>query len=208
MTTAFHPQAAMELERATAGRELATAGRELGTAGRGLATTAATTISFVEVFQVHAPFVLRVVGRMGVRDAEVEDVAQEVFVVVHRKLAQFDGRCAIQSWLFGIIYRVVRDHRRKAHVRHEVITDRPPELHTGGTETEFHHQLARLEQVLQSLDVKQRAVFVLYELEGMSMKDIADALGCPLFTAYTRLRKARRRVMNDLGADREEVSHG
>ena len=139
------------------------------------------------------PFVLRIVRHMGVRDADVEDVSQEVFIVVHRNLHRYEGRSAIRSWVFGIVFRVVAAHRRKAHVRREVLMH-APERSTSGEEAESRACLAIMDRALDELDEKHRAVFVLYELEGMPMEEIARAVGCPVFTAYTRLRKARTKV--------------
>lgn len=156
--------------------------------------------SFRAVFAENVAFVLRTVRRLGVRDGDVEDVAQDVFVVVHRKLETWDRRCAIRTWLFGVVFRVVSDYRRRASVVREVITDRLPEGSTGATEAEGDAQIAALMRALESLDEQQRAVFVLYELEGMAMKEVAEAMACPLFTAYTRLRAARRRVLDALDA--------
>ena len=68
---------------------------------------------FEAVYREHYAFVWRSVRRLGVPDRELDDVVQEVFVIVHRRLAEFEGRSMVTTWLFGIAYRVVRDHRRK-----------------------------------------------------------------------------------------------
>ena len=164
--------------------------------------------TFREVFAAHAEFVLRTVRRMGVREADVEDVSQDVFIVVHRKLDQWDARCQMRSWLFGIVMRVVSDYRKRAHVRRERITDRPPDRPCGEGRVEARAELASLSAALDLLEADHRAVFVLYELEGMPMKAIAEAVGCPLFTAYSRLRTARERVLAQLHPDRREARHG
>ena len=65
------------------------------------------------IFREHAPYVWRVLRRMGVREADVEDVTQEVFVVVHRRLPEFEGRSAMRTWIYGICLRVASDHRRR-----------------------------------------------------------------------------------------------
>lgn len=151
-----------------------------------------------EVFAEHAPFVLRSVRRLGIRESEVEDVAQEVFVIVHRKLGTWNGTSTLRTWLFGIALRVASAHRRKAHVRREVLDGGttaapsvPPEQQDALRRKELR---AQLDRALDTLDEGKRAVFVLYELEGVPMTEIAEGLGCALFTAYGRLREARERV--------------
>lgn len=151
------------------------------------------------VFTEHAAFVLRSVRRLGVRESEVEDVAQEVFVIVHRKLATWNGTSTLRTWLFGITLRVASAHRRKAHVRREQLDGGaadatrsvPPDQHDAVSRKELRQQLDR---ALDALDEGKRAVFVLYELEGVPMTEIAEGLGCALFTAYGRLREAREQV--------------
>lgn len=150
-----------------------------------------------QVFVEHAAFVLRVVRRLGIAPGDVEDVAQEVFVVVHRKRATFNGNSTVRTWLFGIAMRVASDHRRRAHVRREHVTAEVPDT---GIEAEQPAALRQrelsqqLQRALDELDDDKRAVFVLYELEDVPMAEIAQSLGCPLFTAYSRLREARDRV--------------
>jgi RNA polymerase sigma-70 factor, ECF subfamily len=152
------------------------------------------------VFAEHAAFVLRSVRRLGVRESEVEDVAQEVFVVVHRKLATWNGTSTMRTWLFGIALRVASAHRRKAHVRRELPDGGRAErsmdmgLTTPAEQPEIvrNKELRRqLDGALDTLDENKRAVFVLYELEGFSLPEIAEALLIPLGTATSRLRRAR-----------------
>jgi RNA polymerase sigma-70 factor (ECF subfamily) len=77
-------------------------------------------MTFQEVYQEHFRFVWRSLRRLGVRESDVADAVQDVFVVVHRKIADFEGRSKVTTWLFGICLRVARDRRRLAHVRHDV----------------------------------------------------------------------------------------
>lgn len=152
---------------------------------------------FAEVFREHAPYVWRVLRRMGVREADTEDLCQEVFVVVHRKLAEFEGRSSLRTWIYGICLRVASDHRKRAHVRREQPTDELPEERRSAPqigELEREQARAMLDAALSELDEDKRAVFVLYEIEQLEMKDVAEAVGCPLQTAYSRLHAARKRV--------------
>src|SRR4051794_30246840 len=76
-----------------------------------------------DIYEQHGAFIWRVVRRLGVRPADLEDVCQEVFVIVHRKLPGFAHRSSLRTWLYGIAVRCASDHRRRAHVRREVVTE-------------------------------------------------------------------------------------
>jgi RNA polymerase sigma-70 factor (ECF subfamily) len=153
--------------------------------------------SFAEIFREHAPFVWRVLRKLGVREADVPDLCQDVFVVVHRKLGEFEGRAALRTWIYGICARTASDFRRRAHVRREQATDRPPEDRQSApqpSDLERRRVRALLEDALDALDDDKRAVFVLYEIEELSMSEVAEALSVPLQTAYSRLYAARREM--------------
>jgi RNA polymerase sigma-70 factor (ECF subfamily) len=150
-----------------------------------------------EIFREHAPFVWRGLRRLGVPESDVEDVCQEVFVVVHRKLGDFEGRSSLRTWIYGIAARTASDYRRSGRVRREVVTDAPPDVaHEGGQHDALALKQARamLDRILDELDDDKRSVFVLYEIEELTMAEVADALGCPLQTAYSRLHAARKVV--------------
>jgi RNA polymerase sigma-70 factor (ECF subfamily) len=162
----------------------------------------ASVLRFADVFRENAPYVWRVLRRLGVREADVEDLCQEVFVVVHRKLPEFEGRSSVRTWIYGICVRVASDHRRRAHVRREQPTENlPEEPHSAPQIKDLEREQARalLDRALADLDDDKRAVFVLYEIEQLDMKAVAQAVGCPLQTAYSRLHAARKRV--------EEIIH-
>lgn len=166
---------------------------------------------FRALFRAHAPFVWRVLRRLGVSEADVEDVAQEAFLVVHRRLSEFEGRSQLRTWIYGICVRVASDHRRRAHVRRELATDRPPERSGSAPqprELEQRQARALLDAALAELDDDKRAVFVLYEIEELPMKEVADALACPLQTAYSRLHAARRELRERLLALRDSQPGG
>lgn len=159
--------------------------------------------TFQEIFRAHAPYVWRTLRRLGVADADAADMCQEVFVVVHRRLADFDGSAAIKTWVYGIAIRVAAQYRRKASRRHEELADEPPELSLDpAQEGAFRRRelLDRLSAALEKLDEQKREVFVLYELEELTMSEVAEVLGCPLQTAYSRLHAARALVRASFGA--------
>ena len=153
--------------------------------------------SLAEIFRDHAPFVWRGLRRLGVPESDVEDVCQEVFVVVHRKLADFEGRSSLRTWIYGICTRTASDYRRSGRVRREVVTDAPPDAPQEGTQHDtvaLKQARATLDRILDELDDEKRSVFVLYEIEELTMAEVAEAIGCPLQTAYSRLHAARKVV--------------
>lgn len=149
------------------------------------------------VFRENLPFVFRALRRLGVADGDVDDVCQEVFLVVMRKLGEFEGRSQLRTWIYGICVRTASDYRKRAPRRREVLTDEPPEGQVGRTPLD-HAQVSQardlLDKILSRLDDDKRAVFVLYEIEELQMSEVAAALECPLQTAYSRLHAARKRV--------------
>jgi len=150
------------------------------------------------IFKVHHGFVWRVLAHLGVIAAEQEDALQEVFVVVHRRLHEYREQDKIRAWLYAIAARVARDYRRRVHRRREYLSDAPPETSQApsqASDVANRQALVFAERLLATLPDKQRAVFLLYEVEQMPMAEVAVAVGCPLPTAYARLRKARERVL-------------
>jgi RNA polymerase sigma-70 factor (ECF subfamily) len=161
----------------------------------------ATEPSVAELFKAHAGFVWRVLQHLGVSSADVEDATQEVFVVVHRRLADYCEREKVRSWLYAICARVAKDHRRRIRRRREEVTDAPPEQWCPPPQAAAlanQQSLELGERLLLALPEKQRTVFMLYELEQMSMPEVALAVGCPVQTAYARLHKARERIFAEV----------
>ena len=160
---------------------------------------AAPTPSFADVYQEHFDFVWRSARRLGIGAGAIEDFVQEVFVVVHRQLARFEGRSTLRTWLYGIVLRAVREHRR---VTRRADARRAP-APAGGCDSSVDtaalpdeqlalSQAARiLEQVLDEMAPERREVFVMAELEQMSIPEIAALTGDKINTVYSRLRLAR-----------------
>jgi len=161
---------------------------------------------FAQVFQEHAPFVWRALRRLGVQIVDVEDVCQDVFVVVHRRLVTFEGRSSLRTWIYGICVRTAAEHRRKLRRRPEEVTGAPePSVPPHQIEElQRRRAIVLLDEILDKLDEDKRAVFVLYEIEGMPMNDIAEVVGCPVQTAYARLYAARRQF--DAGVHRATLA--
>jgi RNA polymerase sigma-70 factor (ECF subfamily) len=158
-----------------------------------------------EIFDAHAAYILRSLRHLGVAESDIEDVGQEVFVTVHRRLSSFEGRSKLRTWLYGICLRVASDYRRRAHVRRERATADPardlPEPEERAPDAQVQAR-AELRALLDQLDDDKRAVVVLYEIEGFSMKEVAEILGCPLQTAYSRLHAARDRMVAEYQSKR------
>jgi RNA polymerase sigma-70 factor (ECF subfamily) len=147
------------------------------------------------VYRAHADFVWRVVRRLGVDDGAAEDVVHEVFLVVQRRLPDFDGRAAMSSWLYGIARGVVANHKRGTSREHRrlqlVVPAAPPR---DPEELSRRRQAAETVRVfLSSLGEEQREVFTLVEIEGLKGPEAAAALGIDVNLLYSRLRGARDR---------------
>jgi RNA polymerase sigma-70 factor (ECF subfamily) len=155
----------------------------------------ASALRFEDVYEQHIDYVWRVARRLGIGEADVDDVVQDVFVTVHRRLGDFEQRSTLRTWLYGIAIRVVRDHRRRRR-RKPTTPIGEQELPAHGADPEQHAQRAErqrlLHQLLDTLDDDKREVFVLTELEQLSAPDIAQALELNVNTVYARLRAARR----------------
>lgn len=154
---------------------------------------------FEDVFVACSPFVWRVLLRLGVQSRDVPDVCQEAFLVVHRRLPEFDSnRSALRSWIYGICLRVASDYRRRnpshreapEEALYEVGVSAPQEDALGSARA-----WNKLATVLDVMDPGKRDAFVLYELEALPMAEVAQILECPLQTAYARHHAARRLVL-------------
>jgi RNA polymerase sigma-70 factor (ECF subfamily) len=159
--------------------------------------TLAAPLDTATLFRAHAPYVWRALRRLGVREADIEDVCQEVFVVVDRRKGDFEGRSSAKTWVYGIALRTASDYRKRASHRRETLTSEPPEERSTDDPheaLEARQARAILDRLLDELDDDKRAVFVLYEIEELPMNEVADAVGCPLQTAYSRLHVARAKI--------------
>lgn len=167
--------------------------------------------SFRAMYDAHVDFVWRNLRRLGVADADAEDRTQEVFVVAHRRFAEFvDRGHGPRAWLFQIVLRVASDARRH-HRRHPEVPDGGVASDRASVEAQQtdsiarQEALSRLDAALASIDLGRRAVLVLHEIEEMTAREIAQVLGIPLNTVYSRLRVARVELEQALarqGADR------
>jgi RNA polymerase sigma-70 factor (ECF subfamily) len=151
-------------------------------------------LAFEGVYAEHFRGVWRTLRRLGVPGAQLDDAAQDVFVVVHRQLGSFDGR-SLRGWLYAIAVRVASDYRRGARQRRtlplpEVVADLAPDP---ARQSEVHDSVRLLHALLEELPEVLRTVFVLSELEELTAPEIAEALGANLNTVYSQKRAAEAR---------------
>ena len=149
------------------------------------------------VYEAHFRYVWRCLRSLGVRDSQLEDAHQDVFIVVQRRLPEFDGGVELRTWLYAIALRIARKYRDRARrepASLEAERERTPELPAApeGTDTALESErLALARRALSALDDDKREVFVLARVEQMSAPEIAEVIGIPLNTVYSRLRAAR-----------------
>jgi len=155
-----------------------------------------TALDFRTVYEGHFDFVWRSVRRLGVHERWLDDAVQDVFIVVHRRLAEFEGRSTLKSWLFGIARRVAHDHRRRAgrKERGDSLPDGliDPQAASPADDLQRSRALQVLHEILETMDDDKREVFILAELEQMTVPEIAAATDANLNTVYSRLRAARQ----------------
>lgn len=154
-------------------------------------------VTFRSIFDAELSYVWGALRRLGVPERDREDLVHDVFVVVHRKLAEFDTSRPLRPWLFGIAYRRAADYRRLSRHRHEVHEefDEPAAGVPSAEEALVAHEAqALLARALDRVDHDRRAVLILHDLEGWPMADIAASFDIPVRTGYSRLRVGREEL--------------
>ena len=149
------------------------------------------------LYQAHFNHVWRTLRRLGVTERYLEDAAHDVFIVVHRRLPDFEVGRPARPWLTGIAYRVAADHRKRAHIKRERY-GQSPSLRPSGQPSvpqllEAKERRDLVHRALEELDLPHRVVFVMYELDDIPCTVIAESLDIPVNTVYSRLRNARMR---------------
>ncbi len=149
---------------------------------------------FTRLFEAECPYVWSTLRRLGVRDRDLEDLVHEVFLVVHRHLGDYHPRPPIRPWLFGISFRVAAAYRRLARTNRELVSDWieavDPEPSADDRVAEKQAQVLVM-RALDSLEMDRRAMILMHDFDEMTMPEIAEIIGVPLNTAYSRLRLAR-----------------
>jgi RNA polymerase sigma-70 factor, ECF subfamily len=152
---------------------------------------------FKAIYQSHFRLVWRALNRLGVREPDLMDLTQKVFLTAYLKLPNFEGRSLVTTWLWGICRRVASGYRRSGAIRYEIATD-PVSLEvsaeqrgalTASSESTRH---ILVESILSKLSEPQRVVFMLFEVDEMDGREIATLLNISLGTVRSRLRYARK----------------
>ncbi len=172
------------------------------------------------VYAECARFVWLTLQRAGVRQADLDDVCHDVFVIVQRKLPEFRQGAKLKPWLLSICARTAANYRRKAHVRLEQSSSLPngedddaavaPEMQRPDHELARRRALELAESILSRMTPVKRAVFVMFEIEGLTCLHIAAELGLPVGTVYSRLHSARKFFLERvarLNSEPPDVSH-
>lgn len=146
------------------------------------------TAAFRRLFEAEFAYVCRSLRRLGVREADMKDVAQELFLAVHRHLDEYDTSRPVRPWLFSFALRFASNYRRLARNRAHVPDDVQHEEVTRGPDIEARDLVLR---ALEGIDFDLRVAFVMHDLEGFGAPEIAEQLGCKLNTVYSRIRLAR-----------------
>jgi RNA polymerase sigma-70 factor (ECF subfamily) len=162
---------------------------------------ARAVLDVADVYAAHFKYVWRCLRSLGVPDPALDDAVQEVFLVVQRKLAAFDGACDTKTWLYAIVLRISRRCRAEAardawrFSPHDSVEDEFSESSAAAdlrSDVEKNERLVLAQRALGLLDDAKREVFVFACIEGMSAPEIAELVGVPLNTVYSRLRAARQ----------------
>jgi RNA polymerase sigma-70 factor, ECF subfamily len=169
-------------------------------------TDAPEALDVRTIYRDNGRFVWLSLQRLGIHPSDLDDVAQDVFMIVHRRLATFDRRARISTWLFGICMRVAANYRRRRRWTREILSggsedDRPSALAPADDVLVRREQRELAERALNRLEVAKRATFVMFEIESLSCLEIAELMNVPVGTVYSRLHSARRQLEKHLSRD-------
>lgn len=163
---------------------------------------------FRKIYEAEVGPVWRYLARIGVPPSDVEDLVHEVFVVLHRRLSDYDASRPVRPWLLGIAHRVAARHRQRAHVRREIAQpdiEQPAPGRRQDDAVAAKELQEAMEAAFVELPIEQRAVFILHHVEEHPIPAVAEILDVPVATAYSRLRLARQRLRQAAAAWRDSV---
>ncbi len=174
-------------------------------------------VSFEQVYEASFDFVYRNARRLGVPESAADDVVQEVFLVLHRRLAEYDGRATLRSWVYGILANTVRQYRRAFRRKQKPLQGierdedlGPASSHSGPEQrAQLQQDMRLLLGLLEELPEQQRELIVLADLEQLNVPEICACIGGNSNTVYSRLRVAREALRGKLqrhllGAEQKE----
>jgi RNA polymerase sigma-70 factor (ECF subfamily) len=149
----------------------------------------------LDAFDRDLDYIFATLQRLGVAPSEVEDLAQEVFVVLHRNWPTLDTERPLRPYLFGVAFRIVCAHRRRSarEIPHADVEVHDSALGPEGS-VQSKESIALLQAALQGLPVSRRAVVIMHDLDGVPIVEVARRLSMSRFGAYARLRKGRREL--------------
>jgi RNA polymerase sigma-70 factor (ECF subfamily) len=169
--------------------------------------------AFRALYYRHIDSVFALVSRLlGNRRGEAEDVAQEVFIQVHRSIGRFEGVASFSTWLHRVTVNVCYSHLRRSVLRTESVdaegAHEPATADNREAHVDARRQIRRMFELLEELTLANRVVFTLYEFQGMTLSQIAEVLDIPLHTAASRLRRSRESLMRCLAKKQTLVEGG
>lgn len=169
-----------------------------------------TEREFAALYEAEYAYVERTLRRLGVMAGDLADVAHDLFVVVYRRHGERDPARSLRAWLFGIALKLAANYRKRAHRTRELPATAASEARASDDAPPVDVQVANAQaralllQALDALELDQRAVIVLHDLEGAGAAEIAALLDVPLNTVYSRLRVARQKLIARVRGQRGE----
>lgn len=154
-------------------------------------------VALEAAYRAHCDFVRRSLARLGVPQDMLDDALQDVFVVAVRRIHEFEGRAKLRTWLFAIAQRVAQRKRRdlfRHRRRVDAVGDARAQLAPPVDTAQRQDALRTLATLLEVLEEGPRMIFVLVELEGMSVVEVAASLDANVNTIHARLRAARKKI--------------
>jgi RNA polymerase sigma-70 factor (ECF subfamily) len=161
--------------------------------------------TFSEIFGAELDYVWNSLRRLGIPDRDLEDLAHDVFFRVYERLVDYDPSRPLRPWLFGFAFRVASEYRRLFSNRREFLgaDAEPADPAPNALEHLVQVEALGLAQIaLDTLDMDRRAVFILHEIDGCAMPELARVLTIPVNTAYSRLRLAREQFQTAVRRER------
>lgn len=173
------------------------------------AVDAPAELTLEQIHSQHFTFIWRSLRGLGVPALALDDAAQQVLLIVHRRLPEFAGRSTLRTWLFSIAYRVALNHRRALKRRAPTVPiaeDLEQKSSGPDTRAEAREALRFVERFLDALPTHKRALFVLALLEELPAAEVAATLGVPINTVYSRMRLLREEFRQALVRHYAEVA--
>lgn len=146
-------------------------------------------MEFQRMYREELPSVYALLTRLGAPSADLPDLAHDIFVTAMRRWPSYDASRPVRPWVLGITWRVLNDFKQKH--RPELVEELPEHGDWPADSVETKQAQALVQRALNTLDEVKRAAFVLHELEGHSVAEVAEVMGAPVQTTYSRLRVAR-----------------